>query len=1375
MKRVKLAGRDSKLVRRLVALFSIAMFSLYMIPQANSLPEGEQVVSGSATFDRTTADTLNINTPSDRLIVNYNSFSIAQPEAVNFYQPSSSSIALNRIVGGDPSSIFGTLTANGRIMLINPNGILFGPNSRVDVAGLVASTLDVSNSDFLNGDLTFTKYGDKIGASVINKGYLTGKNITLLGSVARNEGTIVTTLGNTTLASGEKMTLSLDTAGMISVAVDEAVKDKVVIGGEEAKDGVSNTGTIKADGGVVVLTAKVLDNIFDYAVNNSGLIQANSLVDKEGKIELTASGEDSNIVNDGTLEAIGSSSSINVNTEGLITNSGIIRTDLFKEQGYSFSTTGTIEGGDAFYSNIDGAASISGNIGSNQSDTGDLIVTGNTTLTANNLSFIADSDNTGGGNFNMNSGTSISDGVNSYNLTIRSGSDATHGTGNVSLRSIDIGGNLTVSAFGGDITQYAATIINSSHDITMSAANIYLSKVFFGGSVGDDFYAEAGSGEIKIGGYNDPLLGTSVGDGRIISTNGGFLTTTITGNAYSDAQYTNEGSADNANNDNGNPLYIEGDTGGQLWTWIKFDLNTLSAYVIDSAYLKMYVTNITPGASFPVSAYLSTNDTWDPTTITWNNQPDDYLSATATATITPVSGGYNTWNVYGDVDQELLNDGVVSWALRAQTPGNTSKIKMWGPNFNDTDKIPVLGVSYYELGSGNITLVAKGDGDTGIKDNVTLGRLLTNGDVSVTSEQGAIVDNNAAIRNIQGNNLILSAINGIGSGNALETKVANLDAKNTVGGSIEIDNTGNLTIADLNSDSTGISNKGNIILSATGDITQNADIFIDQDLATLLAPVNLTGGWSISGLKEIDVSWQLPDQTGTYSFTATAGGAYTQSGAGDITTNGGDATITAGGDVTLTLIDAGVGDVTIKTTGSIIDGDLFRPTADYDIKARTINLTAGTAPVLDDGKGTVDVSAIDIGHPSNSFAYIFDQEETVGTVDLTAGAYTAAFDDILKGWIFSTTSGLLGDTTVGHYFHVATIGGSVYSPIVDLGPFGALTVTADDKTKVYGDADPALTYQITSGGLLGDSFTGALTRDSGDNVGNYDITQGSLTINNISKYYLTFIKDTLTIDPKLVTIDGSRAYNGTADVAAGIFTISGTVGETLGLTGSGTISSPNVGDNYPVTLGTLTLTDGTGLASNYDLDSGTADITQAALTITTNDATKVEGETLVFAGTEFTSSGLVGSDLINSITLTSLGAPAPAPAGTYPILGSDAVGIGLGNYMISFNNEGILTVTSAPVVVTTAVIIPDYLNERWRWPVQEVIGTDTGTLVYAMDPQVRPIPVYLYHPIVTTDSGAFDNMGLTADMYEFIDGNLESSRDTGFSPWFEEEFKKKKR
>ena len=166
-------------------VFVISVLTLTVVLTAGTpafaLPQGEQVQSGQATFDRSQSDVLNIHQSSDKMIADYQGFSIAGHEAVNFLQPSSSSIALNRVVGADPSNIFGTLTATGKIFLINPNGVLFGPSAHVDTHGLVASTLNITNDDFLNGNYRF----NNPGGNVLNQGRINapGSYVALLGKI----------------------------------------------------------------------------------------------------------------------------------------------------------------------------------------------------------------------------------------------------------------------------------------------------------------------------------------------------------------------------------------------------------------------------------------------------------------------------------------------------------------------------------------------------------------------------------------------------------------------------------------------------------------------------------------------------------------------------------------------------------------------------------------------------------------------------------------------------------------------------------------------------------------------------------------------------------------------------------------------------------------------------------------------------------------------------------------------------------------------------------------------------------------------------------------------------------------------------------------
>ncbi|MFA4854631.1 MAG: right-handed parallel beta-helix repeat-containing protein, partial [Candidatus Omnitrophota bacterium] len=278
-------------------------FLLAVTLNAYANPEGESVAAGNATFDRSTPNTLTVNTASNNTIINYNSFNIAGNETTRFNQPGSDSAVLNRVTGVNPSEIYGTLSSNGKLFLVNPNGIIFGAGSSVNAPAIVASTLDIANEDFLRGSYNFFKNGES--AFIINHGRLAsqpGGFIALLSQSVNNQGVIIADLGTVVLASGEKMTLALDSLDQISVVIDDAVKAEVLgPDGLKMDSAIKNSGTIQANGGKVILTAKILNNVFDYAVNNSGVIQAGSIQEHDGVIELTVEGAP--VVNTGSMTA----------------------------------------------------------------------------------------------------------------------------------------------------------------------------------------------------------------------------------------------------------------------------------------------------------------------------------------------------------------------------------------------------------------------------------------------------------------------------------------------------------------------------------------------------------------------------------------------------------------------------------------------------------------------------------------------------------------------------------------------------------------------------------------------------------------------------------------------------------------------------------------------------------------------------------------------------------------------------------------------------------------------------------------------------------------------------------------------------------------
>nr|WP_232850019.1 MBG domain-containing protein [Bowmanella yangjiangensis] len=261
--------------------------------QATDLPSGGQVVAGDGALHYQ-GDTLTIHQQSDKLIANWQQFSIGRDHSVNFIQPGSQAVALNRVIGHDPSHIYGQLTANGQVFLVNPNGILFGEGASVNVGALVASTLSLSDADFLGGQYRFGAEGER-PAALINRGSLQADNgtVALLGGYVSNEGLIQANQGNVALAAGEQITLDFAGDGLLSVSVDEGTVDALV----------ENHQLIRAHGGQVLMTAHASQALLQTVVSNTGVIEAHSLESHSGKIVLKGGFNGGTVKVAGTLDA----------------------------------------------------------------------------------------------------------------------------------------------------------------------------------------------------------------------------------------------------------------------------------------------------------------------------------------------------------------------------------------------------------------------------------------------------------------------------------------------------------------------------------------------------------------------------------------------------------------------------------------------------------------------------------------------------------------------------------------------------------------------------------------------------------------------------------------------------------------------------------------------------------------------------------------------------------------------------------------------------------------------------------------------------------------------------------------------------------------
>ncbi len=262
-------------------------------PAADALPSGGQVVAGQAGISHS-GNTLTVSQGSDKAIIDWQRFDIGGAAAVQFLQPSSSSVALNRVLSGEASQIYGSLTANGKVYLVNPAGVVFGSGSKVDVGALVASTLDISNEDFLAGRLVFSREGAT--GSVLNQGEITaadGGLVALLAPTVRNEGVIRARLGTVALAAGDKVTLAAGADGLLQVALEPSTVQTLI----------ENKQLIVADGGQVLMTSKAADALSAGVVANSGTVQARTLAEKEGRILLLADMSHGEVKHGGLLDA----------------------------------------------------------------------------------------------------------------------------------------------------------------------------------------------------------------------------------------------------------------------------------------------------------------------------------------------------------------------------------------------------------------------------------------------------------------------------------------------------------------------------------------------------------------------------------------------------------------------------------------------------------------------------------------------------------------------------------------------------------------------------------------------------------------------------------------------------------------------------------------------------------------------------------------------------------------------------------------------------------------------------------------------------------------------------------------------------------------
>lgn len=321
--------------RRRWPLVGAILASMAWPPTVIGNPVGPSGLQGISDIQGLGTSQVIINQSAPKAILNWQQFNIAPGEVTRFVQPSAAALALNRIADVSPSRIFGSLQANGSVILLNPNGVLFGPNAQINVNGLIASSLHLSDANFLSGVYHFE--GSTVAGAVRNAGTIetpAGGFVYLLAPNVENSGVIRTPEGHITLAAGTTAYLSNHPDGRgflveVTAPVGEAL----------------SLGDLAADAGRI--------NLYGRVVNQAGFIRANSVREREGKIELFAS--DRLMLSAGSrTEARGGETGASPAGD-VIALSDMTQGRTSFEEGAVIDVSGGVEGGDAGFIELSGA------------------------------------------------------------------------------------------------------------------------------------------------------------------------------------------------------------------------------------------------------------------------------------------------------------------------------------------------------------------------------------------------------------------------------------------------------------------------------------------------------------------------------------------------------------------------------------------------------------------------------------------------------------------------------------------------------------------------------------------------------------------------------------------------------------------------------------------------------------------------------------------------------------------------------------------------------------------------------------------------------------------------------------------------------------
>ncbi|MCX7190273.1 MAG: YDG domain-containing protein [Methylotenera sp.] len=1212
-----------KLLTKALAIFLPLSMGYAHAADVNALPTGGRVSAGKATINQT-GNTLNINQTSQKAALNWQNFNIGSNSTVNFVQPNSNAVALNRIGGNAASEIYGHLNANGQVFLMNPNGILFGRGSQVNVGGIVATTMQLGDADFLAGNYNFNNAG---AGSVANYGLINATNsVALLGGDVSNQGSIFATTAS--LVSGKTVALDVSTDGLIRArVVDVAIQANIANSGDinatqvtlsagQAKDTlnrvVNNSGVIKATG-FSSLNGKIV--LQGGTTLNSGTLDATSATGNGGTVRML--GQHVGVVDSGSIDVSGATGGGTILVGGdyqgkntSIENAEVtyvgaqttLRADATQNgnggkvivwaddttRTYgSISAQGGVLGGDGGFVETSGHRYLDVN-GVRVDTRAGIGLAGTWLLDPNAIDIIHYVGSTPN-NFNIN-GTSPfaptqSDNTTSI-LTDYTINQNLH-SGNVVVQTVNPLGtsgtsssDITFKMTSGSISICAA--VGNICDVTSNVKTLEFRSdddiIFASGSNNTTTFATAGAGSLSVNFQTASGKQVKVNSGATAIFNGGgggVLNAYIGGTGASGQSWENSGvitlSGDSYIdlNKNGNASTFNNLTGAEL------NLGSTQGYAIQSSSSSRPINN---------------NGTINVTALT---AVEAAYSQTIDGTLNIADGQYlnlqNAISLVGNnsADINLNATGILNINEYHGTVASLSNLTFAGTG-------GTLNVS----GTVGGTPTATFGGVKAPEVTLNVGATSNNGNVTIT-----------------GNSLF-------------KTVVVN----NTTG------------TFKINNAKLGITNTSFTVPSSAsylGDVGYYAagDLTIANNL-TVPGALNLMAGWN----KTTDLASAVTgSSTGHISLAASTSISSTGGNINIIAktdfTAGASSSISASGNRWLIWVPNPNAIIGNCGTGSGCLASFAQYGANF----------ASNPTVLGTGNGLMYSDTLSLTSTlGGAVTKVYNGSNAISLTGATFGALQASpadslggpfYNDVISPVTITGGTGTLSSINVGTGISVTATGMTVT---------GIKTSSATGSIPVYG-------YSFTASGNIG------------------EVTPAPASP---------------------ISLSGSRVYDVTNIVDASIFSLSGLVGsETLTLSGSGTVADKKVGNNKPVSLGSLTLGNGSGSASNYTFTGGTwlASITPASISVSGITAAdraynSTTAATLNTSGISF--GGLITGDVL-SVSATGAFINKNVGVGkTVNISGIALTGTDAGNYTLA-SSTATTTATISPAALAISGAVAD--------------------------------------------------------------------------------------